>query len=511
MIRFPNRLGYHISGYENNKKNTDIIKLDPNNIIAIIKNNGVLRFIEGSTQIHYENDDLLIFVITKKSNDNYFFGKKEMEHFNLTFEGDKIKLLDDTYSNMTASINWNELYPNIFDKIRSNLIFKDKKEKIKYGLEREIIRQVNKNYSANEGLKYNLIYDDLYEICWRDRKKIDLLILAGDDWSNTAHRYTKSYNINNKNVLLIKLNRHIFNYNEQGIIWQVRRQKINLYPVIWAVENINILSEIIPSIKKIIFHATALFYYNSQCLFNLFPDKEYILCNGGTTYRESPGRTNNVFGDIVKKYIIQCPDLLNLSPPNIIEKLIYYPIEIDKVKPIYKFLDEKMLRIGHWPSTKSVKGTPIILTVINNLYKLGYKFQYVGVTDLKEKWQKSNDFISWEKNIERMQNVDIYIETINLKINGKKFGEWGNTCLEAAASGCVVCTNCLEQQKYESEYGTKLPLRVSNSGEELQKNLVTLLKMRRDEIMELKKKTRKWAEDFHSIQKTGERLIDFVF
>ena len=141
--------------------------------------------------------------------------------------------------------------------------------------------------------------------------KIDLLILAGDDWSNTAHRYTKSYNINNKNVLLIKLNRHIFNYNEQGIIWQVRRQKISIDPVIWAVENINILSEIIPSIKKIIFHATALFYYNSQCLFNLFPDKEYILCNGGTTYRESPGRTNNVFGDIVKKYIIQCPDLLN--------------------------------------------------------------------------------------------------------------------------------------------------------------------------------------------------------
>ena len=340
---------------------------------------------------------------------------------------------------------------------------------------------------------------------------MDLLILAGDDWSNTAHRFTKSYNVNNKNVLLIKLNHHIFNYSEQGIIWKVNKTKSNLYPVIWDVENINILKIIMKSVKKIIFHATAVFRYNRELLFDIYPNKEYILCNGGTTYRNNPKHAYNVFKKVVTKQIIQCPDLLDLSPPNITERLIYYPVEIDKITPLYKFNDKNLIRIGHWPSKKSVKGTSTILNSLNNLINLGFNFKYEGVTDLKEKWQGSKDFVNWDENIQRMRDVDIYIETINPSINGKKFGEWGNTCLEAAAAGCVVCTNCIEYKKYENEYKTELPLLVSNNGDELTYNLMKLLNMDRRELIKLKMKTRKWAEDYHSIKSTGERLINFVF
>ena len=197
--------------------------------------------------------------------------------------------------------------------------------------------------------------------------------------------------------------------------------------------------------------------------------------------------------NIVKKYIIQCPDLLGYTPNHITEKLIYYPIEIKKIKPNFNFRpDTNKLTIGHWPSTKSVKGTPLILQTLGELLSKGFRFKYVGVTNLQEKWQGSKDFVPWEENIKRMQNVDIYIETINLKINGKKFGEWGNTCLEAAACGAVVCTNCLEHKKYEEEYKTKLPLMVSNSGTELYNNLKKLLLMDRKDILDLKKKTRKF-------------------
>jgi hypothetical protein len=148
---------------------------------------------------------------------------------------------------------------------------------------------------------------------------------------------------------------------------------------------------------------------------------------------------------------------------------------------------------------------------LKKLLNQGFKFKYVGVVDLVEKYQGSSDFVPWEQNIKRMQNIDIYIETINLKINGKKFGEWGNTCLEAAACGAIVCTNCLEYKKYESEYNTKLPLCISNSEDDLYNNLVQLLNMDRVKLLELKKKTRKWCEDYHSIKKTGERLIEHIF
>ena len=507
MIDFSNTLGYHVCSMQNLEEKKVIFSVN-NKIVVTITKDGKIKILNDSLTYKIESNEYLIFIISKNTN-TLFFNKNNKDKYEVKFTENKLDILNENFDNLKKYVIPSKIDKNMFNNIRSNIKFKNNYEKYKYGLLRFII---SKSYSTNvEELEYNLLYNDIYEICWREKKGLDAIILAGDDWSNTAHRFTKSYNINDKNVLLIKLNHHIFNYAEQGIIWKVQKRKISKYPVIWQLKNMNLLNLIMNNVNKVILHATAIFALDSKLIFDYFPNKEYIFCHGGTSYREAP-QNIRFLDNIVKKYIIQCPDLLGYSPTHITEKLIYYPIEIKKIKPNFNFRQGvNVLTIGHWPSTKSVKGTAVILDTLRQLYSRGFKFKYVGVTSLQEKWQGSKDFVPWEENIKRMQNIDIYIETINLQINGKKFGEWGNTCLEAAACGAVVCTNCLEHKKYEKEYKTKLPLMVSNSGTELYNNLKKLLLMNRKDVLDLKKRTRKWCEDYHSIEKTGKRLIEYVF
>tara|TARA_B100000963_G_scaffold72354_1_gene60466 strand:- start:3396 stop:5018 length:1623 start_codon:yes stop_codon:yes gene_type:complete len=531
QINFTNVFGYHVCCMQNllEKK----VKFSVNNkIIIFISKEGKLRVEKNKENYETSPEDYLIFIISintfplqkfynikkmnlfNKSNvskykDTLFFKKNNNDKYALKFLENELDILSNDFENLKKYVEPSKIHKNLYNNVRSNLNFKNDKEKYKFVLIRYIVFRAP--VIDKECNYYNLKFNDIYEISWRENKGIDAIILAGDDWANTAHRFTKSYNINNKNVLLIKLNRHPFNYPEQGIVWNVRRSRISEYPLVRKLENINLLTDIMDNISKVILHATQVYYFNNRYIFQLFPKKEYIFCHGGTTYREAPQKIR-IFDKYVKKYIIQSPDLLGYSPKNVTEKLIYYPIETKKINPDFSFRNKNKLTIAHWPSNTYVKGTKLILQTISKLYKDSFNFDYIGVINVKEKaGDKRNDKVSWEENIKRMKNIDIYIETVKPILNGKKFGEWGNTCLEAAACGAIVCTNCLEYKKYEKEYNTKLPLLVSNNANDLYNNLKNLLTMDRKDLLDLKKKSRKWCEDYHSIKKTGERLIEYIF
>jgi len=90
----------------------------------------------------------------------------------------------------------------------------------------------------------------------------------------------------------------------------------------------------------------------------------------------------------------------------------------------------------------------------------------------------------------------------------RKYGEWGMTTLEAAALGKIVVTNFLSIDRYKIEYG-ECPLFVCNTLEQLEKNILYLSKMNKEEILEKKKETRAWVEKFHSYKAVGERLKGF--
>ena len=108
-----------------------------------------------------------------------------------------------------------------------------------------------------------------------------------------------------------------------------------------------------------------------------------------------------------------------------------------------------------------------------------------------------------------MSKVDIYIERMSMEKktkNGfKTTGVWGMTALEAASLGKVVVTNFLGRDKYKSEYG-KCYLQTANSEEEMENILINLLSKQKNELMNLKIKTRNWVESNHSFESVGLKL-----
>ena len=110
-----------------------------------------------------------------------------------------------------------------------------------------------------------------------------------------------------------------------------------------------------------------------------------------------------------------------------------------------------------------------------------------------------------------MSEVDIYIERMNMfrysekRKKKRRTGVWGVTALEAACLGKVVVTNFYGREVYEKEYG-ECALQSANSEEEMETILINLLSKPKSELMELKKKTRLWVEEYHTFEKVGMKL-----
>lgn len=361
----------------------------------------------------------------------------------------------------------------------------------------------------------NNIYDifnnrDIELIGNKLNNNCQILMLTNNDWSNTCYRFKKCFELQNINCILIKLNNHMFEYPEQGIISKVKYTQISRYPVIVNINDtrfINVINKIASKVKYIWCHASTLFTFNNVPIYKYFKNIEFIVSHGGTTYREQPTRVGNIFNKFVTKTLIQCPDLLDLNKNNKNEELIYYPIDLSSFIPNFSLKNDKKLVFGHNPSTSKIKGTQRIL----NILKL-FKDKLIYIGQQKEYYNHSLEAerVPWKEQILKYQNYDVYIETLNPSINGKPYGEWGNTCLEAIASGCIVITNCIHLNKYIRWYKNTPPLLIANTQKDLIYQINKLLSMSRNEIIELKKKQYDWIKNYHSMEKCSERLVNFL-
>lgn len=237
---------------------------------------------------------------------------------------------------------------------------------------------------------------------------------------------------------------------------------------------------------------------HSHPQFEKFPfdlkGKKVAVFHGGSIYRLYHRDLNKLFNPIIDLSIVQTGDLLGLGAKN--EKWILPGIDTERIKPNWSLPKNfKKLNIAHYPNKPDIKGSEVINDTINKL-KGTYDFNYVY----------DPQRVDWDKNLERIQNCDVYIEAVKPVLMGKTYGEWGVTCLEAAALGRIVVTHFLSQERYKKEYGEH-PLFVSNDPAQLYDNLKTLLEMSPNgQITELKNKTRDWVEDKHSLESIGKRL-----
>jgi len=324
-----------------------------------------------------------------------------------------------------------------------------------------------------------------------DNGHIDVLVLTQWDWANTVYRYTKCLESLGLNVVAFKGEKHPFDYpDELPIHPALRERPMNTY---------HYVPQLLPYSRqaKVLHFFTSTFIDSGVDPFST----NIVFQHGGTTYRHFSQFLNSFYNHFVDKTIVQTPDLLGLGAAN--ETLITSPVQIDAITPRFERPDPNKVIFGHFPRHPAVKGSNDILSVLDNLKRdpeLGNKFNYTF----------SIDTVSWPENIERMAKCDVIIETCKPEQYGKKFGEWGNTSLEAAALGKIVITNSLSLDAYIREYG-KPELLIANNKEELERRVVSVLRWPVELLAHTKAKTRKWVESNHSIEATAKRLWEKVY
>lgn len=304
---------------------------------------------------------------------------------------------------------------------------------------------------------------------------MDILMTAIVDYANLGYGYCKALRTIGIDVVMVKTtnNNRDIRYPEEAIIC-----------------DIDFIKSLIPTTKIIQ-------YCHSQYI-NLgkLKNKRVFTMHGGSKFRLHSKDINKIFNPISEGTIIQTADLLNLGAKN--ESWILPPVDINCIKPKYERTSDKII-IGHFPTSTRFKGTEVINKLMEKICE-----------EFKDRIQYnfSEDIIIWSENVNRISDCDIYIEALCPRQKGRRYGEWGLSCLEASSAGTVVITHSTSMERYRKEYG-ECPLNIANTSEELESKLRRLINMKDNELLNEKKIMRDWVENLHNYEVIGRRLEKF--
>ena len=133
-------------------------------------------------------------------------------------------------------------------------------------------------------------------------------------------------------------------------------------------------------------------------------------------------RTNELFSDV----IFSLPDQASLA----IRPYYHVYIPFDPKEYDFNIPNNKVTKVIHAPSNKSVKGTDYILAAADRLKAEGYNFQLILLNGVPHHKVKQS-----------LQDCDILID--QLFLHGPAM-----LALEAMASGCAVATRFFKEYKY---------------------------------------------------------------
>jgi hypothetical protein len=187
------------------------------------------------------------------------------------------------------------------------------------------------------------------------------------------------------------------------------------------------------------------------------------------------------------------PDLMHVLPSRT-KFLPYCHIDLDIWKPVTCHMSDSknVLKIGHAPSNRDVKGTDQILKVIKELQPAyGKKFEFQLIEN-----------IPYDKVMHAYQSIDILIDQI--------YGGWyGGLAVEAMALGKpVLCYIREDDLKFvPTEMVKDLPI-IKTVTETLKRNLISLIEMPYKDLVDLGKKSRQYVEKWHCPRKIVRGLIE---
>ena len=298
-----------------------------------------------------------------------------------------------------------------------------------------------------------------------------VLNISSDDYANFAHDNAKALRAAGVDCVDWKTNPHVFNYPSERKL--VRPSKIQD-----EAPNFDLVQ---------IFHS-------DRSLLHLVKNSgsRLFVYHTGTRYRANPLVHNKHFNPHVERSFIALGEFEGLGSKNetyIVGAVDFDPdLVVDKVYQPYT--------IGHFPSNKEIKGTKDILETINKV-----KGSYLLNVDTSPE--------PYLKQLQRLSDCEIYIELFKPSLDGRKYGSFGITALEAASLGKVVITQNLSANVYRKHYGEPA-LFLCDTKEELSRRIEYLLNMETEEFKSLQIASRNWIQSNHSHQATGKRLRNLL-
>ena len=219
-----------------------------------------------------------------------------------------------------------------------------------------------------------------------------------------------------------------------------------------------------------------------------------IVYYSGSNYRNNPSGFNKLFNPLADKSVIALGEFAGLGCKN--EHYLVGAVDTDSIVPNY--VEPNYYTIGHYPSSAEIKGTEEIRKMVGCLKN-----------DTAFIFNCSTKLVDYQAQLKRLSECDIYIELFNPSLNGKKYGSWGITALEAAAIGKVVVTQNLSNDVYEKNYGD-CPFILVSGREDFMNKVDGLLRLPYEKLLTLQQETRQWAVEKHGYAATGKRIVETI-
>jgi len=302
-----------------------------------------------------------------------------------------------------------------------------------------------------------------------------IINISRDDWANYAYDNCQALRAIGADCFCFKLKPHLFKYGHEAKVV--------------GMGAMNVLMRQADIIQ--IFHSDVELYGLARKI----RGKNVIVYHTGTFYRQNHEMLNIQFAG-ADRIVYAMPEFSRLVPPG----SIYATVAINTGEMDFGYEESGKTVFRHHPSNADVKGTKDIIRMMNELNLNGtHEFHHTDNTGR----------LSYDANLIRMSQCDVYIELFNLKQDGHDYGNFGTSAIEAAAMGKIVVTQVRDESVYRKWYGDHA-LMIANSEEQFKIIIHSLAYMTRSQLRVLKDYSKDWATRKHSYKAAGDHLLKHV-
>lgn len=301
--------------------------------------------------------------------------------------------------------------------------------------------------------------------------------ICREDYANYGYEIAESMKLVGIDAEQFVLRRHAFGYVKQGTFATVAR-------IIEECEKADVIQ---------VMHTDDVMY---NIVLPFHKKKPIVVWHTGTRYRQNPERYNLLWNRVASKIVCCLGEFMDMGCKNPV--FFNMTINTDEYEPNYK--TQTPLVFSHYPSNPIVKGTATVKKLLSETRNNNTGKMLCSV---------DTNIIRHDRSMVRMRRCDVYVEMMATEQNGKRYGSFGTTALEAAAIGKIVVTNDTDAHIYKKYYGD-CALHICNTVDEMRNKLHELANKTVPEIVELKKQSRLWVEKNHSRKSSGMRMIKLL-